>query len=221
MLVSLWTLKGGAGCSVTSALLGLHLARQRQATGAVLVDLGGDLPAILGCPEPSAGLVDWLRAGPTGPPNGLARMAVDLTPGLRLVGRGQGPMPEGEPHELLIRQLDAFPGQVVVDAGLVMGSGGQAALARWFAAHATRSVLVTRACYLALSRAARSPVVPSGVVVVREPGRAFADDDIADAIGAPIVGDVAADPAVARAVDAGLLLSRVPGRTHRALGAVA
>lgn len=221
MLVSLWTLKGGAGCSVTSALLGLHLSRQRDAADAVLVDLGGDLPAVLGCPDPPAGLVDWLRAGSSGPPNGLSRLAVEVGPGLRLVGRGSGPLPDAAPADLLIRQLEAFPGRVVVDAGTVLGTCAQSALARWFAAHATRSILVTRACYLALSRAGRAPVVPSGVVVVREPGRAFVDGDIAGAVGAPIVAELAADPAIARAVDAGLLRARVSGRTHRALGAVA
>ena len=221
MFVSLWTLKGGAGCSVTTALLGLHHAKRHPVDGAVLVDLSGDLAMVLGCPEPTAGLADWLRAGGTGPPNALARLAVDVGPGLRLVGRGAGPLPDTDPPAAVLRQLDAFPGLVAVDAGLVSGSGDRGALASWFAAHATRSILVTRPCYLALSRVDRAPLVPSAVVVVREQGRALGDADVAGAVGAPVVADLAVDPAIARAVDAGLLASRVSGRVHRALDAVA
>ncbi len=82
------------------------------------------------------------------------------------------------------------------------------------AARSTHSLLVTRACYLALRRAADPPLRPSGVVLVTEPGRALDRTDVEQVVGAPVRAEVAFDPAVARAVDAGLLASRLPPRSR-------
>ena len=76
---------------------------------------------------------------------------------------------------------------------------------------------MTRACYLALRRAADPPLRPSGVVLVTEPGRALDRTDVEQVVGAPVRAEVAVDPAVARAVDAGLLASRLPRGLERAL----
>ena len=72
-----------------------------------------------------------------------------------------------------------------------------------------RSLLVTRPCYLSLSRACRLRR-PDGIVLVEEPGRSLTATDVARAIGAPVVARVTVDPAMARAVDAGLLAARLP-----------
>ena len=77
-------------------------------------------------------------------------------------------------------------------------------------AAAQHRLLVTRACYLALRRAAGSPFSPTGVIVVLEPGRALRTQDIAYATQAPVAAEINLDPAVARAVDAGLLATRLP-----------
>jgi hypothetical protein len=82
--------------------------------------------------------------------------------------------------------------------------------AQLVAAGATRSVLVTRPCYLALRRALAAPIRPSEVVLLTEPGRSLTRRDVEDALGAPVVAEVAVDPQVARAVDAGLLATRLP-----------
>jgi hypothetical protein len=58
---------------------------------------------------------------------------------------------------------------------------------------------------------------PSGVVVVDEPGRALSERDIEAALGAPIVASVSLDPAIARAVDSGLLAARLPSVMGREL----
>ena len=50
----------------------------------------------------------------------------------------------------------------------------------------------------------------AGVVLVAEPGRSLTASDVSRAIGAPVVAEVAVDPAIARAVDAGLLAARLP-----------
>src|SRR4051794_3138419 len=84
MLIACWSVKGGSGTSVVAASLALLLSDSDQ--GAVLADLDGDLPAVLGLPTPSGpGLGDWLDAGPDVPVDGLRRLTVDVRPGLRLV----------------------------------------------------------------------------------------------------------------------------------------
>lgn len=50
-----------------------------------------------------------------------------------------------------------------------------------------------------------------------EPGRALDRTDVETVVGAPVQAEVPLDPAVARAVDAGLLASRLPRGLERAL----
>ena len=88
-------------------------------------------------------------------------------------------------------------------------------------AAADRSLLVLRPCYLALRRAVACAVRPSGVVLVAEAGRAITADDVADSLGVPVVAEVVVTDAVARAVDAGLLASRLPRSLLRDLRTVA
>jgi hypothetical protein len=65
-------------------------------------------------------------------------------------------------------------------------------------------------CYLALRTllSGRCETL-DGVVVVAEPGRALTERDVADVLGIPVVAVVPAIPAIARAIDAGLLTSRL------------
>jgi hypothetical protein len=58
------------------------------------------------------------------------------------------------------------------------------------------------------------------VVVVREPGQVLSNADVEQVVGAPVVTEVACDPAVARAVDAGLLAGGMPRSLSRALADV-
>ena len=68
MLVACWSAKGGAGTSVVAAALAV-LAGRRSPHGAVLADLAGVGPALLGVPEPdSPGLTGWLAAAITETP---------------------------------------------------------------------------------------------------------------------------------------------------------
>ena len=70
---------------------------------------------------------------------------------------------------------------------------------------------MTRPCYLALTRATEHRASIDGIVVVEEPGRSLRIADIEATLGAPVVARVLLDPAVARAVDSGLLIARLPG----------
>lgn len=219
MLVTCWSTKGGSGTTVIAALVSLHAAQNRDRP-VLLVDLCGDLPAVFGCSEASSGLAEWLRSDLA--PCSLERVLEELTPNLSLLSRGHGPMTSRRADEL-VEWLGA-DATVVVDAGVLRveaeksGGSGDDEL-RWrLAAEADRSILVTRACYLALRRTVSLPVRPSGVVLVAEAGRALTRSDCERAIGAPVLATVAVDPDIARAVDAGMLRTRVPKGAIKALG---
>lgn len=204
MLVACWSVKGGVGTTVVAASFALLLAREGD-PGAVLVDMAGDAPAVLGLPEPSTpGLAGWLSAGDRVPTDALARIEVEAAPGLGLLPRGDGPL---DPRRagVLAAVLDRSSRVAVVDCGRLGPPAVDAVVAR-----ATHSLLVTRPCYIALRRATQACVRPTGVVVVDEPGRVLSGDDVAAALEAPVVATVPIDPGVARQVDSGLLAGRLP-----------
>ena len=204
MLVACWSVKGGVGTTVVAAAVALHLARG-DAPGVVLADLAGDAPAVLGLPEPaSPGLAGWLSAGEEVPADALARLEIEVAPGLRLLARGCGELP-AERADVLAAVLDRSPRTSVVDCGRDGGSVASALIGR-----AQQSLLVIRPCYMALRRAMQSPVQPTGVVVVNEPGRVLSAADVGQAARAPVVAVVEIDPSVARLVDSGLLTGRLP-----------
>ncbi len=210
MLVACWSVKGGSGTTVVAAALGLVLARSSPG-GATLADLGGDLPAVLGLPEPTGpGLWNWLAAEDDVPPDALRRLALDAGAGLGLLPRGDGPPPAAGGERLLTALAGSGP--AVVDCG---SPGHPLGLA--VAASAPLSLLVLRPCYLAVRRALAAPIRPSGVILVREPRRALTRGDVEEVLQVPVRAEVAWDPAVARCVDAGLLGGRVPRALERAL----
>ncbi|MCU1455561.1 MAG: ATPase involved in chromosome partitioning [Acidimicrobiales bacterium] len=227
MLVSCWSVKGGVGTTVVAAALALTLARdgpgRRSAGlhgnghGALLADLAGDLGATLGVAEPEGpGLAGWLAAGDDVPADALARLEQPVAPGLGLLPRGSGGL-RPQRAQALAGLLSAEDRTVVVDCGRLGGPGAAAVIA----AASQRSLLVTRACYLGLRRVGAAPVDASGVVLVREVGRSLGPRDVEDAAGAPVVAELALDPAVARAVDAGLLATRLPRSFERTLRSLA
>jgi hypothetical protein len=210
MLVACWSVKGGVGTTVVAASLALLLVR-RGGPGVVLADLAGDGPAVLGLPEPdSPGLAGWLAAGVDVPADGLARLELQACPGLSLLPRGPGALVPDR-VAVLASLLDRGPRPVVVDCGTAER------VAAAVAGGAQRSILVIRPCYLALRRAMASPLRPSEVVVIREPGRTLSRHDVESAVGAPVRAEIEADPAVARAVDSGLMAGRLPRSLERGL----
>lgn len=205
MLITVWSVKGGVGAT-TVAVAASSVTARTTLSPVLVVDLGGDVPACLGIPEPSGpGLSDWLAAGSEVPPDSLGRLTTPIAPGLELLARGSGPLDPARAG-VLVQLLAASGRPVVVDAGNVTWSP----VAQRCAAEADRSLLVTRACVLGVRRALSAPVRPSGVIVVRDPGRALSSRDLTAAIGAPIVAELAVDPSVARAVDGGLAHRRLP-----------
>jgi hypothetical protein len=211
MLVACWSSKGGAGTTLVSAALAL-VAAGRSASGVLLADLAGDLPAVLGHPEPeSPGLAGWLAAGAGVPDGALARLEVPIAPSLALLPRGAVALDE-ERADALVERLSADPRLVVADCGTA--PTGAAAVV---AAAATRSVLVTRACFISLRRAMTSSVRPTEIVLVADPGRVLTRHDVGACLGVPVTAVLELDPTIARAVDAGLLAGRLPRALTREL----
>ncbi len=220
MLVSCWSAKGGSGTTVVAAAMA-SLMGARHDHGALLVDLGGDLPAALGVPEPDGpGLAEWLAAGASVPADALARLEVPVRPGLRLLPRGRAALAGPDRAEVLAALLAGDPRSVVVDVGVVTrgpGEGPAADVARVLAASATLSLLVTRCCYLSARRASALSLRPSGVVLLTERGRNLGRWEMEDLIGAPVVAEVPIEPEIFRAADCGQLGRRVPRPLERAL----
>ncbi len=182
-----------------------QLAAKRGPT--LLVDLHGELTSILGLSPDIDGLAGWFNTEAASP-DLLHRLEVPVADGLSLLPRG-GCRSVTRPsrYRLLADLLSIERRTVVVDVGT------SAIPAVALIAQASASVLVTRACYLAL-RAARCGPTPDHVLLVKEPGRALNSGDVEAAIGAPVTAMVPWDPAVARSVDAGLLAARLPRSLH-------
>jgi len=218
MLLALWSPKGGSGTSVLAAACAVVLARG-PAGACRIADLAGDQAAIFGLAgEPELGLADWLDAGPEAPLDALDRMAVAVAPGIELLPAGVvsatlRPRAQAEAGAALAVALRDGATPVVVDCGSATEPAARAVVEV-----ADAAVVVVRGCYLALRRAVRSPALPSAVaaVLVDEPGRSLTRREIADVLGVPVIARVPMRDTVARAVDAGVLPSRLPDVLGRA-----
>jgi hypothetical protein len=219
VLVCCWSSKGGSGTTVVTAALGVMHSKSCPA-GALIVDLAGDVPAVLGlADEPTAaGIADWLDGGDFVPADGLARVEIPVCPGLAVLPRGNG-VPHSPRTTALAAVLATDPRAVVVDGGCVGADAplGRTELLAALAANANQSLLVVRPCFLALRRAMHAPIRPTGVVLVVEEGRALTVSDVEEVLGARVQATVSVTAQVARAVDAGLLASRLPRTLEREL----
>jgi hypothetical protein len=184
------------------------IAAERNRT--LLVDLAGDQPLIFGVTPAEVTLSDWFASNAPHP-DSLARLAQPVGSGLSLLAVDRsGCLPRAERLRALAQILRSDKRIVVIDLGRMWQAGVPLIQA------ADRSYLVTRPCYLALRSAMTGPT-PDGVVVVSERGRSLRSSDVSSTVGAPTAAELWIDPAVSRAVDAGLLASRLP-RSLRPLG---
>lgn len=210
MPTTFWSVKGGVGVSTVAALTALAHAGRAHPT--LLVDLCGDQPALLGLAEPEGpGILDW-AATPGRPADAINRIALQATPDLRVVPSG-GASPSCDAAET-IEALAVQSATAIVDAGTATTS-----FARDLIRRSPQRLMVLRCCYLTL-RAARDPEIdPTGVVLIRERGRALGIGDVESVTGAPVIAEIALDIGLARSLDAGLLASRPPRSLLRALAA--
>ncbi len=219
-LLSFWSPKGGSGTSVVAAACAIHAA---HVLGAVrLVDLRGDQPAILGLgADPETGVADWLAAGPTAPTDALDRLGVEIVLGLSLLARGGTPSllepaAAAESGAALAVALRDGP-LTIIDVGVA-----DSAVARAVLEVSDTSIIVMRECYVALRRAVRDPLTAraSGIVVVAEPGRSLGPSDLSQVLSRPVIARIPTRDAVARAVDAGTLPTRLPEPLSKAAASI-
>ena len=222
MILALWSPKGGVGTSVLAAAVALVVARDGRAAddpggeapGGRLLDLTGDQPAVLGLgADPELGLGDWLAVGPDAPHEALERLGVAIASGLTLLPRGAALV--GTPAAAgaaLAGALRDGRVSVVADCGTAADPATRA-----FAQAADTTLVVLRPCYLALRRAVHDGLLAStdGVVVVEEPGRALGVKEVTEVLDLPVVARVPLKTEIARAVDAGVLVARMPVALER------
>ena len=213
-MIVCWSVKGGSGTTVVASTLALMRAAESQ-RGALLVDLAGDVPAVLGLAEPSGpGINEWFANCDHGSRMTLQSIAIQATANLQIIARGSKQLDADADFTELCAALKTFDLPIIVDAGCGLPSPD-------LLAHASSSLLVTRPCYLSLRRAAQLSVSPTGIVLINEAGRALGKHDVEAVIGAPVIAEIIFDAAIARAVDAGLLASRIPTIMSKQLAAVA
>jgi len=213
-MIVCWSVKGGSGTTVVASTLALMQATN-SSHGAMIVDLAGDVPAVLGLAEPSGmGASEWFMHGEHSSRVALQSIAIQATANLKLISRGVAAIGHDANYSEFCAALASLDIPVIIDAGCGVPPAE-------LVARASSSLLVTRPCYLALRRAAQLNVNPTGVVLINEPGRALVKRDVESVIGAPVIAEIAFDPAVSRAVDAGLLASRLPSALSKQLASAA
>lgn len=102
------------------------------------------------------------------------------------------------------------PQHVVVDLGRLSELPEDHRLKTDGVADTSRWLVVRGPCYLSLRAAIDHPWRPHGIVVLAEAGRPLTSADVSDVVGAPVIAQVHVEAAVARIIDAGLLLARLP-----------
>ncbi|MEZ5246516.1 MAG: hypothetical protein R2707_15560 [Acidimicrobiales bacterium] len=210
MLQVCWSPKGGSGTSVVAAALAVQAAAAGRET--LLVDLAGDQSAIFGV-DGGEGIGDWFAAADDVGPDALRSLEVAVGDRLRLLRTGRASVGRWSPERMAVAMalFETGPDLVVVDGGRQNGCGLPARAA---------SVVVIRACYLGVRRAVDAAGINTAgintagidtarIVLIEEPGRALSRRDIEAAVGGVDIV-LPWDPAVGRAVDAGLLASRIP-----------
>jgi hypothetical protein len=213
MLWSFCAAKGGTGVSVLAAAVACALRSNRDV---LLVDMADDQPDLLGIEAQGPGVRDWLTADASVGVEALHNLITPVEDRLSLLRSGARCELSAVPPQRTMELVEALrdrDGVVIVDAGVLNEGPFEPAQLVWAASE--RTTLVVRACYLGLKRAQHLNLAPTDVVEVVEGGRALRTIDIETVLGQPVSDRVALDPAIARAVDAGLLTSRLPRPLRR------
>lgn len=246
MIYSCWSLKGGTGTTSLATALALNLSREQEKE-ILLVDLAGDIPAVLGIASLTpVGIGDWLSVGENLEADSLKHLEFEVTSKLSLLPRGRAPLatlsqvltPDALVAELefqasiyaadFIKQLSADERLVIIDCGNLWDTAlnvrNQAEcqqpdllFRREVCQAADTSWVFTRSCYLSLRRLASFFMSPDGVVFLKEANRSLTASDIIEIAGAPIAFGVSIEASVMNAIDSGLLSTRLPRRLEKML----
>lgn len=204
--------KSGLGTSVVTAAVALESARRART---VVIDFGGDLAHIFGVDaDAKPGVHDWLAASDDVGAESLEHLTLDVAENLALMPMGgtrpSSIAPERAVH--LVEAMNSFGEIAIADTGAFTEMTDPRAL---ICASGDRTTCVLRACYLAMRRFSKLPVVVDDVAEIQEPGRALSTLDIEAVVDMPVAARIPLAPSISRAVDAGLLSSRMPRSLRR------
>lgn len=216
MITLCWSAKGGSGTTVVAAAMALLSPRS------LVVDLAGDVASVYGLPTTDQpGAADWVASD--APPEHIVDLFVHVDDDTTLIPhrRRRGRRPVDTHASTNDTRWDALGSwlrsrstdrdeSVIVDTGL--GPPPEPLLR-----HSDRNLLVTRPCYLALTRATAMSFTPTGIIVIDEPGRTLGTRDVERAVGAPVIATISYDLTITRAVDSGLLSRRLPAELRKRL----
>ena len=186
MVTLCWAAKGGSGTTVVTAALALGFGRH-----SLLVDLDGELPAVLGMPDPNRpGIDDWLRSDARADQLDELVVDADATTSLLPHRRSHDAPTRTSVDDTRWREFGHWLRRQHDDGIGVFVDGGSTTPHDALIAAADQVLLVTRPCYLSLRRARRSTVRSTGVILVDEPGRQMRSRDVERCLGAPVVATV-------------------------------
>ena len=210
MLMVCWSPKGGSGTSVVS--VGLAIAASRLETRTLIVDIGGDVPAILGMSESPIGLSEWI-AQPSA--FDIEELFVDGPAGLKVLPSGSSSLPDAVSSSWArlgseLHRLSRSGWTVVIDGArnLSPDSLGPCDV---------RTLIVVRPCYLSIRRGRLARHRSDGIVFVAEPERVLTPSDVEAVLGTPVVAVVPMRPDISRRIDAGVIAERPPSHLIDAL----
>ena len=174
MVTLCWAAKGGSGTTVVTAALALGFGRH-----SLLVDLDGDLSAVLGMPDSDRpGIDDWLRSDAHADQLDELVVDADATTSLLPFRRSDGTPARNSIDDTRWSEFAHWLRRQHDDGIGVFVDGGSTTPHEILVAAADQALLVTRPCYLSLRRATRSTVRPTGVILVDEPGRQMGSRDV-------------------------------------------
>lgn len=204
--------KGGVGTSVVAAAAALECSRLQPT---VLIDFGGDLAHVFGLDvEGKHGVHDWLAASDEVGTESLDHLLLDVAPNLSLMPAGPKSFGPTTPDRAVrfVEAMKAIGDLVIADVGAISEVVDPRSV---ICVSGDRTTCVVRACYLALRRFSKLPVLIDDIVEIEEPGRALRTLDIEAVAGLAVSARIPFDPSIARAVDAGLLGQRMPRSLRR------
>ena len=204
--------KGGVGTSVVAAAAALECSRLQPT---VLIDFGGDLAHVFGLDvEGKHGVHDWLAASDEVGTESLDHLLLDVAPNLSLMPAGPKSFGPTTPDRAVrfVEAMKVIGDLVIADVGAVPEVVDPRSV---ICVSGDRTTCVVRACYLALRRFSKLPVLVDDIVEIEEPGRALRTLDIEAVAGLAVSARIPFDPSIARAVDAGLLGQRMPRSLRR------
>ena len=204
--------KGGVGTSVVAAAAALECSRLQPT---VLIDFGGDLAHVFGLDvEGLHGVHDWLAASDEVGTESLDHLLLDVAPNLSLMPAGPKSFGPTTPDRAVrfVEAMKAIGDLVIADVGAISEVVDPRSV---ICVSGDRTTCVVRACYLALRRFSKLPVLIDDIVEIEEPGRALRTLDIEAVAGLAVSARIPFDPSIARAVDAGLLGQRLPRSLRR------